>query len=63
MMCLIPTLIPTKEDDAATDEQKSGQGTNSPKVITNLYTIVFTEISIFEQMTFMYLSLLSCNCK
>ena len=23
MMCLIPTLIPTKEDDAATDEQKS----------------------------------------
>ena len=23
MMCLIPALIPTKEDDAATDEQKS----------------------------------------
>ena len=39
------------------------QGINSPKAITNLYTIVFTEISIFEQMTFMYLSLLSCNCK
>jgi hypothetical protein len=39
------------------------QGINSPKVITNLYTIVFTEISIFERMTFMYLSLLSCNCQ